>query len=268
MHPVLFTLPLPGRDFEVSTYRAAYTVGALAAVWITWLLASRTGMPRRRVAAVIAASAFALPVGARVWHIITNPSIYAEEPARILSLSATGHALFGGVLGLAAVGFVTARLLRLDPWRLADAGAVGLAGGLAIMRVGCFANGCCFGLPTTLPWGVQYGGGSYAHLWQMLHGYVKLFQGPLAVHPTQLYELAGALACGGVALLLLRRGATPGVPFLTFVGLFAIVRAANWVVRIHPDTITDPGIYWWIYGATVVACAGLVAWRVRVETPT
>ena len=81
--------------------------------------------------------------------------------------------------GLAiAIGFLlAASLAALDLFMppLALAHAVG--------RIGCFLNGCCYGKPTALPWGV-------------------LFPPDILYrHPTQLYE-AAALA---VIFLLLKR---------------------------------------------------------------
>ncbi len=51
--------------------------------------------------------------------------------------------------------------------------------GHALGRIGCFLAGCCYGKPTTLPWGVRF---------TDPHALVapELLNVPL--HPTQLYE--------------------------------------------------------------------------------
>lgn len=131
------------------------------------------------------------------------------------------------------------------------------------MRVGCFANGCCFGLPTGGWSGVVFPVASPAHFWQIAHDFVGLMEPPIAAHPTQLYELAGSLVCGVLALVLLRRRVVPGTAFLTFIGAFAAVRWANWQLRVHPDTLTNPAIYGPIYASVIVLAAGLVALRYR-----
>ena len=56
-----------------------------------------------------------------------------------------------------------------------DRYALPLAGALAVGRLGCFFNGCCFGTPSQLPWAVDFGDG--------------------AVHPTQLYEVLFHATC-------------------------------------------------------------------------
>ncbi|MCA9081635.1 MAG: prolipoprotein diacylglyceryl transferase, partial [Planctomycetaceae bacterium] len=50
-----------------------------------------------------------------------------------------------------------------------DQFAVPVAVGIAIGRLACFQGGCCFGTPTALPWGFDFGDG-------------------ILRHPTQLYE--------------------------------------------------------------------------------
>jgi phosphatidylglycerol:prolipoprotein diacylglycerol transferase len=55
-----------------------------------------------------------------------------------------------------------------------DAFAVPIAAGLSIGRIGCFLGGCCYGIPTTLPWGVAFKTAPDA--------------GECMRHPVQLYE--------------------------------------------------------------------------------
>lgn len=262
MHPILFELAMPdGTSLEVTSYRAAYMAAVIVALAIAWVLARRDGLPARRSIAVLLTSAIALPVGARLWHAITNPEIYVSEPWRLWTLQASGHALFGGVFLASVAGVLATRLLRVDVWRLADVAAPALGAGIVVMRFGCFANGCCFGTLTDGPTGVTFPPGSYAHFWELAHGYIKLFEAPLPVHPTQLYEAAGALACVVVWAGMRGLKVPSGVPFLSFVAALAVVRALNWTFRVPPDTLTEPGIYWPIYAATLVACVVLVVVR-------
>ena len=71
------------------------------------------------------------------------------------------------------------RRYKLPWWKTADACAPGIAIGNFFGRQGCFAAGCCWGKPTTLPWGVKF-----TELGHEITGV------PIDVHlhPTQLYE--------------------------------------------------------------------------------
>jgi prolipoprotein diacylglyceryl transferase len=57
--------------------------------------------------------------------------------------------------------------------------------GLAIHRgFGCFLNGCCYGRPTEMPWGVRF---------PLEHAGTRFYGIAAHLHPTQLYEAANGL---------------------------------------------------------------------------
>ncbi len=265
MYPILFELSLAaGSTIEIKSYRAAYLLAIFVALLVAWLIAKTDGLPQKQAFKVLFLTALSLPLGARLWHILTNWGIYIEEPWRIWTFQAVGHALFGGILLASLVGLVAARAFRLNPWLLADGAAPGLGLGIVIMRLGCLANGCCFGRPTRFFLGITFPPGSYAHLWQIAHDYVRLFDAPLPVHPTQVYEAAGALL--GIFLwLLTRKLKLPvGVPFLSFIAFFAVVRSLNWFFRVPPETLKLPSwIYYPIYASTIVVSFWLIALRFK-----
>lgn len=67
--------------------------------------------------------------------------------------------------------------------------------GLAIGRLGCLFGGCCYGMPTDLPWGLVYPAGHVSH---------ELY-GAHALHPVPVYSLAMALALAVLAVVAHRR---------------------------------------------------------------
>lgn len=71
-----------------------------------------------------------------------------------------------------------------------DTFAVPVAVGVAIGRVACFLGGCCYGTPTSLPWGIPFAQSGDL----------------LPRHPTQLYEAAFHFALAGLLFLFQRRG--------------------------------------------------------------
>ena len=70
---------------------------------------------------------------------------------------------------------------------MGDSFAVPVAASVAVGRLACFVGCCCYGAPTILPWGVDFGDG-------------------LRRHPTQLYEAAFHLSMAVVLVVLARRG--------------------------------------------------------------
>jgi phosphatidylglycerol:prolipoprotein diacylglycerol transferase len=93
--------------------------------------------------------------------------------------------LFGGALG-ALVGF---RIARCPVLRYADAMVPAVVLGYAIGRIGCFFNGDDYGMPSSLPWAVQYGPDTEA-FYDQAHTHLIDASARLTVpvHPTQLYH--------------------------------------------------------------------------------
>lgn len=86
------------------------------------------------------------------------------------------NGLAGLIAAVIVVVIITACLRQLI-LKVLDGVAPALATGYAIGRIGCFAAGHCFGLPTTMPWGVHDPLGYYRYN---------------LVHPTPIYEALGA----------------------------------------------------------------------------
>ncbi|MFC1511517.1 prolipoprotein diacylglyceryl transferase, partial [Candidatus Margulisiibacteriota bacterium] len=96
--------------------------------------------------------------------------------------------------------------------------------GIAIGRVGCFLNGCCFGLPTKLPWGMVFPFGSLAH---------SYFPGE-HLHPTQLYSSLGGLVIFLLIVWLYRQKKYDGHIFLWWLIFYSIYRFLVEFLRYSP----------------------------------
>jgi phosphatidylglycerol---prolipoprotein diacylglyceryl transferase len=246
----------------VTSYRLFMVLAAVATIGIGFVLACRRGLPGGRTLACLVAMAGAVPVGARLLDLATKPGEYATAPWRLWSVDLIGFSMYGGLLSAALVGTIVCLLLRVDLVVLADSVAPALGVGIALMRVGCFEAGCCFGTATDLPWGVTFPQDSSASLHQLLAGGITLFGWDVhPVHPTQLYEAAAALAGTGMALSLSRRRPGDGNAFLAFVAWYSGFRLLNDSLRVPGAALAVPE---WFYpaaygGIALVALAALVA---------
>ena len=122
----------------------------------------------------------------KLWLIFSAWDYYAANPREIFSIATLQSAgtFYGGVLGASPLALSCTRIFRRCRFsRVLDLAAGPVALGHAIGRLGCFAAGCCYGKPTSLPWGVTFTDPIAA----------RIAGTPLNVslHPTQLYE-AGA----------------------------------------------------------------------------
>ena len=179
-------------------------------------------------------------VGARLLHGATNRGLYADDLGRLYRAEAGDFALICGLFLASVVGVFLCRVVKINPWALADALAPAIGVGIAIMRLGCFLNGCCFGRTTTLPWAVKYPAGSLAHIRQIAEDAGIIFQGPQPVHPTQLYELLAALTAAFIAAWLLRRQSPSGTAALAALVWFTAFRWLNSALRVPSSTFAAP----------------------------
>jgi phosphatidylglycerol:prolipoprotein diacylglycerol transferase len=118
--------------------------------------------------------------GARVFYVIEywQPQFHKETMAEtlkaVLNITQGGLVVFGSLLGGAIAGLTFARVHRLPALALGDLLAPSLVLGMAIGRIGCFFNGCCFGGECDLPWAMQFPWGSPPFAQQVEQGKLSL----------------------------------------------------------------------------------------------
>jgi len=212
MYPELFRIG----DFPINTYGVLLALAFLAALLLAARLGARDGLPRERIFDLGLWLLLAAIVGSKVLLLVVEPE-YREAPQRLLSLDflRSGGVFYGGFLGAVVTAYVLVKRYKLPWWRTADAFAPGIALGQAIGRQGCFAAGCCWGKPTTLPWGVRF-----SELGQQVTG-VPI---DTHLHPTQLYESFAAFIFFGLLLWLHRRKTFNGQVILAYGVLYGATR--------------------------------------------
>ncbi len=242
----LIDITMLGRHIVLPAYTSFIVLGGLAAIVIGAITATRRGLPSRSVIICLFLGLSSMLIGARLLHRIANPSFYAGHPELGYTLSRIGLSVYGGLILAMVVVPVACKVLRMNLWRFADSITPALGIGIAVARVGCFLNGCCCGVPTSLPWGVVYPSGSPAFMDQLSRQKIGLFDSPLPVHPTQPYEVVVALLCAILAVWLMRRKSPDGMAFASFALAFTAFRWLNFYLLAHRNS-SDPAI--WLYPA-------------------
>ena len=147
-------------------------------------------------------------IGGRIFYVLDNLKDFSGHPERIFGL--TGILMYGVVIGALMAVLIYTRFRKLSFWEIGDFIAPGAMLGLTLYRVGCIINGCCYGLPTGLPWAIVYTNpNSVAPLYTLLH-------------PTQIYHLVLGLIAFAVLWLLRGKLKPPGSLFLLWLALFAV----------------------------------------------
>jgi len=222
MYPEIFHIG----SFPINTYGVFLAIAFLCAILIAVRLAARDGLPRERIYDLSLWMLLGGLVGSKVLMLFTEPE-YRDHPMQLLSLDflRSGGVFYGGLIGAVLMGYFLMKRYKLPWWKTADACAPGIAIGNFFGRQGCFAAGCCWGKPTTLPWGVKFT--------ELGHEITGVPTGTY-LHPTQLYESFAMLIVFFLLLWLHKRKRFSGQVILVYALLYSIVRFAIEFVRDDP----------------------------------
>jgi prolipoprotein diacylglyceryl transferase len=185
--------------FTIHSYALCILAGIIAGTIITSRrLTARGGQPGVVVDFAILAVPLAI-VGARAYHVLTHPGDYFGPGHPFLQVFAIwegGNAIFGSIIGGAIGIWIASRWTGVRFLSFADALAPGLLVAQGIGRIGNWFNTELYGMPTTLPWGLQVPRDNPAFPLGLAPG--TLF------HPTFLYELLWDVA-GAIVLVAIEK---------------------------------------------------------------
>lgn len=197
-------------------------------------------------------------VGARFFNVLVNFDWYQDDPVRIIALNASGFSLYGGIFGAIFAGGVISYVRKIPLFKFADTVTPFIGLGIALQRVGCFLNGCCFGKETDVTWGVKFPTFSQPHLHQ-ISGNLFNSVSVHAVHPTEIYELIAALVGTMIAFLLIKRGRVDGTAFLVCGMYFSAFRWLNMQFRVLPYSEMMLNVWYPLfYLAIILVCGGVL----------
>jgi len=179
MYPRLFELG----PITVYTYGVLLAAAYLLGLQLAMVRARKRNLDATRVMDLGIYIIISALIGAKLLLLVTDFQTFRNNPAELFSLFRSGGVFYGGLILAVAVALVYIRRVGLPLWATTDVFAPGIALGHVVGRFGCFFAGCCWGKPTTLPWGI-----TFTDPFAAANVGTPLNQ---SLHPTQLYE-AGA----------------------------------------------------------------------------
>jgi len=206
--------------FTVHWYGLSYLLGFLAAAGLAYYFAKRWNVEFSfdDLVTVLIGVALGLIIGARLGYcLFYHPAYYLTNPLQIIAFwdgGLAGMSFHGGLIGGVIGGIISARLIKMPVLALGDLVIIGAPIGLGLGRMANYINGELWGRVTDVPWGVVFANA-----------------GPLARHPSQVYEaLLQGLLIFLVLLFLALRAAKKEEPpargslLGTFLLLYGLVR--------------------------------------------
>ena len=145
---------------NISTYTLFVGLGLFTGIIWFYLTVRRKEKLNSEIAYYIVLSALICGfIGSKILVIIENFDIIIKNKDNIKSLLFTGKSIVGGLIG----GYIGVKLvkkkLKLENIRTGNKIAPAIALAMGIGRIGCFLTGCCYGIETSLPIGVNFGDG-------------------------------------------------------------------------------------------------------------
>lgn len=163
-NPVAFTV----FGIEVRWYGVLIALGMVLATIITYKRAPRHGLEPDRILDFILICIPSGIIGARLYYIVFNWSMYEGDFLKMINLRLGGLAIHGGLIFGIAAAVILCAVWKIRPLNVMDLAVPGVALAQAIGRWGNYFNSEAHGGPTDLPWAVMVNGQTY--------------------HPTFLYE--------------------------------------------------------------------------------
>jgi phosphatidylglycerol---prolipoprotein diacylglyceryl transferase len=201
----------------VYTYGVLLAAAYLFGLQLARVRAKERGLDANRVLDLGIYIIISALVGAKLLLLITDFKSFTADPRELLTLARSGGVFYGGLIVAVIVALWYIRRVGLPLWTTCDVFAPGIALGHVIGRFGCLFAGCCYGKPTTRPWGITFTDPFAAANVGTPLG--------VALHPTQLYEAGAELLILIVLLVTERKGRLfPGRTFWLYMLLYAISR--------------------------------------------
>lgn len=158
MRQYLFQVPfsehfIPG-GWWLPGYGAMLLLAFLIVIWWGGRRALQVGLPKPKLQDMAMVLFISGIVGARILYMVQFPELFKMDNLYniligFISIWKGGlvvyGAVFGGFIGYLFFRRFVLKRLNINGWQLADVVAPLLAIGMAVGRIGCYLNGCCWG---------------------------------------------------------------------------------------------------------------------------
>jgi len=235
-------------------FYASFMLLALFVFLLTrWFIPKPPGLlvlPWWKRASLAAAAFIGGALGGKVPFLGTDPIGWLD----LATWMQDGKTIVAALIGAYLAVELTKLVLDIRV-KTGDTFALPLALAMAVGRWGCFFNGCCYGVETTLPWGVWFR--------------VKTAEGFVyqKCHPTQIYESLFHLTMAVVLWQLMQRGLLPGQRLKLYLIAYGVYRFLTEYIRPEPSWWLGLTFYQW--AAAALALGMIAQWLAdrRVQQP-
>ncbi|KNZ43204.1 prolipoprotein diacylglyceryl transferase [Acetobacterium bakii] len=200
-------------SYLIPTFGILFLIGLGAAFLLAILSARKYAIPTMDAMFFGLFALIGGIIGAKLLYIIVALPDLIAHPESIFLLLTGGSVFYGGLIGGILGGFFYTRIYNLNTIEYLDMAVPCLALAQAFGRIGCFFNGCCYGIPYDGFCAVHYPIGAYP-------------PSDIGLFPAQLTESFFLFVLTIALLRILKKSRTPGFTtgfYLTSYGIFRFI---------------------------------------------
>lgn len=249
MYPVLFNIGIP-----LHMYGLMIAIGFLIVVQLIQRDARPLGISADDISSMSFGVLFWGAVGTRVLHIIMFPQEYSwSDPVGWIAVWKGGLVFQGAIPAAVLYAWLAMRKRGIPFWIMPDIVMPYVPIAQAFGRLGCFCNGCCYGVPSKMPWALSFPPGSppaSTHPALMGNGW------SVPIHPTQLYSVVLLLGMSALMIYLKSRWR----PFLgyTFSVYFVLYGIKRFIVECFRGDGNPTNLGFGVLSNQQVFCIGFI----------
>ncbi len=214
-------------SFSIPMFGVMAVIGFLVGFFILKKEAKRENIPIQNIESLAFWILMGVLIGGRLWYVLELWDYYRENVGEIFKFWEGGLVFYGGFIGGFFGALLYINVSKLDFKKISDIIAFPLSLTLAIGRIGCFLNGCCFGKETHSFIGVCFPKKDFPHAYisQVERGLISMeAEKSLPVIPTQIISSILLLIIFMILLFIRKRKPYNGFLFHIFLLLYGLKR--------------------------------------------
>ncbi|MBU4510501.1 prolipoprotein diacylglyceryl transferase [bacterium] len=222
MYRILFTIG----SFPIYSYGVMIALAFIIGIFLAMKEAKGIGENPERILDISLYVILGALIGGRLGYVVFYLDYYLKNPIKILYFRQGGLAFLGAFILAFILGAWYVSRNKLSFWKYTDIAALSVAIGLGIGRIGCFLNGCCFGIVSE-NYGIKFPSLNMppVYLQQLKDGLIASGSScTLPVIPTQLYSSLYGFLIFFILLWMKKYKKYDGFLFLNFLILYSISR--------------------------------------------
>ena len=232
MHPVLFRIGA----LEIRSYGLLLALSFLIGIYFSIYRAKKRGVDPNHIMDLSVILIISAIVGSRLLYVLFHLDEFRGHWTDTFNpfqsngqIGIAGLTVLGGVILSFLSAYMFLRLRKLSFYQIADVMIPAVGFGIFLTRIGCFLNGCCYGLPCDV--------GSHLGLTFPIESAAGSHFPGVPLIPAQLYSSFYGLIIFGALLFAERWKKFDGFLLALFFILYGIARYVIDIYRYYEDSM-------------------------------